>query len=581
MQISAFQTDDSQPPTNGCVDLMLTTAGQKTTPVPRFCTCERCGTTVRGRECCTGHSEFCCSAAKMRSSRNVVSVAAGISSQAGRAAAAASDEYGLDNHYATAPSHESHKSSNWIPPSTSYSHCSASSPIVLDLVDSKLLMSSHDQPTMAWPCPGAPAIVATSVYKAISLSNGKDKSYTNDDLIATGGNSTAHMRDNGHSHYHQQSDFQLWKCLKTACECVCLFEKMLLLVLIVGVQKIKKSDVCCFDDNECVDSGGSSLITNQAPAGGSSSSGSGSGKKQQNTNSNRSGSSSSSSQRSGSGSSQRGGGGTGMGGGRRLGGGSSGDSSDDDDDDDHNRRPRQQLNKEPKSKPEFDDDDDVETDSADEGGDDHSPRDMTLELNSPPSSIQNDNGGGSMSSHGGGMGEGGGEGKSQEGGRRGRNNIGSLPLGSSGGTSSSRFSTTNMSGGATVESITLKEGIAGSAGSGGGRIATTTLISSSQINSPVNMAVGYGVPVLAATDGDGLMTNTATIVSGGALASSSSVPNSELGTPTQDSPSPPPPPAPHLGGGGGRDTPGTPQAMSPEITPNAQVKWLIMPYTMY
>ena len=507
----------------------------------------------------------------------MVSVTAGISSQTGKAAAVACDEYGLDNHYSTTPSHESHKSNDWIPPLTSYSysHCNAPSPIVLDLVDSELLTSSHDQPTMACPCPGAPAIVVDSVYKAISLLNGKDESYTNDDLIATGGNSTAHKRDSGHGHYHQQSDFQLWKCLKMACECVCLFEKMLLLVLIVGARKTKKSDVCCLDDNECIDLGGSSLITNQAAAGGSSSSGSGSGKKQQNTNSNRSGSSSSSSQRSGSGSSQRGGGGgTGMGGGRRL-GGSSGDSSDDDDDDDHNRRPRHQLNKEPKSKPDFDDDDDVETDSADEGGDDHSPRDMTLELNSPPSSIHNDNGG-SVSSHGGGgMGEGGGgEGKSQEG-KRGRNNIGSLPLGGSGGTSSSRFSTTNMSGGATVESITLKEGIAGSAGSGG-RIATTTLISSSQINSPVNMAVGYGVPVLAATDGDGLMTNTTAVVGGGAPASSSSVPNSELGTPTQDSPSPPPPPAPHLGGGGGRDTPGTPQAMSPEITPNAQVKWLII-----
>ena len=95
------------------------------------------------------------------------------------------------------------------------------------------------------------------------------------------------------------------------------------------------------------------------------------------------------------------------------------------------------------------------------------------------------------------------------------------------------------SGGATVESIILKEGVAGSAGSGC-RIATTILISSSQINSPINMAVGYGVPVpvLAATDSDGLMTNSATVVSGGALASSSSVPNSEL---TQDSPSPRPP----------------------------------------
>ena len=529
MQLFTFQTDDSQPPTNRCVDLMLAAFGQKTTHIPRPCTCERCGT-IHGRECCTGDSESRCSVANMRSSRNVVAVA-GIPGKA--------CEYGLDNHYAT-PSHESYNS-NRAPPSTNSNYSTA--PIVPNPVTSRLLVSS--QPTMAKPNSGALAIVA-SIYKAVSLLNGKDKGYKNNYLI-TNGNSTAHMRDNSH---YQQSGFQLWKCLKMVCECVCLFEKMLLLVLIVGARKVK-SDMCF--DNKCVDSGGSSSSSNQGSGGGSSSSGSGSGKKQQNTNSNRSGSSSSSSQRSGSGSSQRGGGsGTGMGGGRTL-SGSSGDSSDDGDDD-HNKRPRQQLNKEPKSKPDFDDEDDEETDSADEGGDDHSPSAMTLELNSPPS-IQNDNGG-PMSSHGGlGLGEGG-EGKGQEG-RRGRNNLSNLPLlgGGSSGTSSSRFST-SMSGGATVESITLKEGIAG-----GSRIATTTLISSSQINSPVNMAVGYGVPVLAATDGDGLMTTTAAV----GATSSSSVPNSELGTPTQDSPSPPP----HLGG---RDTPGTPRAMSPEITPNPQVK---------
>lgn len=475
-------------------------------------------------------------------------------------------EYAFDNHYAT-PSHESHNNSNRVPPSTS-SHCTAS-----PIVASKPLVSSRA--TMAWSNPsgaGTLAIVATaSVYEAISLLNGKDESYNNDDLIADGNSTThVHMRADSSHHYQQSGSFQLWKCLETSCKCACLFKKMLLLVLIVCARKVKSG---AFIDDECVDSGGSSSSTNQSSGGGSSSSGSGSGKKQQqNTSSNRSGSSSSSSHRSGSGSSQRGGGGgTGMGGGRRL-SGSSGDSSDDGDDDDHNKRPRQQLNKEPKSKPDFDDEDDEETDSADEGGDDQSPRGMMLELNSPSSAVQNDNGG-SMSSHG--VGEGGGEGKGQDG-RRGRNNIGSLPLMGAAGssmTSSSRFSA-NMSGsgGATVESITLKEGIAGGGGAGGsshGRIATTTLISSSQINSPVNMAVGYGVPVLAAADGDGLMTTTTAPVGAGAN-SSSSVPSSELGTPTQDSPSPPSPP--HLGGG--RDTPGTPRAMSPEITPNPQVRLL-------
>ncbi len=442
-------------------------------------------------------------------------------------------EYGLDNHYAT-PSHESHMSR--APPPLTNSHYNTA-----PIVSSKLGVS-----TMAWPNPGALPIVA-AVYKASSLLNGKDKGYINDDLI-TNGNSSAHMRDSSH---YQQSGFQLWKCLKTACECVCLFEKMLLLVLIVDARKVK-GDLYRSFDNECVDSGGSSSTSNQSSGGGSSSSGSGSGKKQQNTNSNRSGSSSSSSQRSGSGSSQRGvgGGGTGMGGGRTLSGSS--DDSSDDGDDDHNKRPRQQLNKEPKSKPDFDDEDDEETDSADEGGEDQSPREMTVDMSSPLS-VHNDNGG-SVSSHGVGLGvgEGGGEGKGQEG-RRGRNNICSLPLlGSSGsGTNSNRFSTASMSGGATVESITLKEGMAGS--------SRITLVSSTQINSPVNMAVGYGVPVLAATDSDGLMATTAAV----GAASSSSVPSSELGTPTQDSP------PPHLGG---RDTPGTPQAMSPEISTNPQVR---------
>ena len=512
----------------------------------------------------------------------------------------ACDEYGLDNHCATPP-HESHSGSSSssctrVPPSTD-GHCDATAPIVPNPGASKLLESSLSRTTMAWPNPQAPAIVSGAdpvYYKAASLLNGEDKSYENNDLIASG-KSTTHMRDRSNSHY-QQRGFQLWKCLEMACECVRLLKKMLLLVLIVGAQKVDLSDACFFDD-ECVDSGGSSSSssssTNQGSGGGSSSSGgSGSGKKQQNTNSTRSGSSSSSSQRSGSGSSQRGGGGggTGMGGGggRRL---SSSDSSDDGDDDDHNKRPRQQLNKEPKPKPDFDDEeDDEETDSADEGGDDHSPSaGMTLELNSPTSAVgQNDSaGGGSMSSHVGGLGVGegggggGGEGKGQEAGRRGRHNIGSLPLigGSGGGvsgttSSTGRFSMTNMSGGATVESITLKEGIAGGGGVGS-RIATTTLISSSQINSPVNMAVGYGVPVLAATDGDGLINTTAAVVGAGGVgvASSSSVPNSELGTPTQDSPSPPSPNH-HLGRG--RDTPGTPQAMSPEIAPNPQVKYTYM-----
>ena len=532
IQIATFQSDDSPPPTNS---LMLP-CRQKTTLVPRPCTCERCGITC-GCECRTGDSESHCSVANMRtegSSRDVVAVA-GFSGKA--------CEYGLDNHYATGatPSHESH---NRAPPSIVCNNTT----IVPKLVASKLRVPVL--PTMLRPNPGVLPII-TAYYKAASLLNGKDKGNKNNDLI-TNGNSATHTRDNSHC---QLSGFQLWKCLK-ACECVCLFEKTLLLVLIGGAQKAK-SDLCQGLDNECTDSGGSSS-SGQGSGGGSS----GGGKKQQNSNSNRSGSSSSSSQQSGSGSSQRGGGGgTGMGGGRNH-SGSSGDSSDDNGDDDHNKRPpRQQPNKEPKAKIDFDDDDDDEaTDSADEGED--TPRSMTVDIS--PQSVQNDNGG-SMSSHGGGgvggagggAGEGGGGGKGQDGGAgRGRSNISSLPLLGGSGTSSSRFST-SLGGGATVEAITLKEGMAGGSiggvsGASSGRITTATLVSSSQINSPVNMAVGYGVPVLAAAEGDGLM-----------AAASSSMPSSELGTPTMDSPSPPPL--------GGRATPGTPPAMSPEITPNPQV----------
>ena len=111
--------------------------------------------------------------------------------------------------------------------------------------------------------------------------------------------------------------------------------------------------------------------------------------------------------------------------------------------------------------------------------------------------------------------------------------------GGSGG-SVSRFS--SVSSGATVEAITLKEGVAG------GRITTSTLVSGSQISSPVNMAVGYGVPVLATTENDTIMAPT-----------SASIPGSELGTPTMDSPSPP-----TLGG---RETPGTPLQCHPKLLP--------------
>ena len=279
-----------------------------------------------------------------------------------------------------------------------------------------------------------------------------------------------------------------------------LFE--ILLLLLVGAKRIKDvCDFCCCCGNECVDSGGSS--SGQGSGGGSSSSG----KKQQ---SNRSGSSSSS-QRSGSGSSQRGG--TGMGG--RTHSGSS-DSSDDNGDDDHNKRPRPPPNKEPKSKLDVSDDDDEETDSADEGPY-NTPGSMTVDVS--PQSLQNDNGGSINSQN---------ErsGVKEQGGGAGRNigNLGGLPLmssgGGSGGGSGSRFS--SVSSGATVEAITLKEGVAG------GRITTSMLVSGSQISSPVNMAVGYGAPVLAGTENDTIMAPT-----------SASIPGSELGTPTMDSPSPP------------------------------------------
>ena len=442
-------------------------------------------------------------------------------------------EYRLDSHY---PFQGSHDSQETTTPSYYNENSTVSNnraPFISTLA--KTVLPSSTQQPMEQPSTKVESTMLTLSYPPSPLSSSfllvVEKCNKVHENVNSG--TPDHTTHTGESGDCQQNVSQQWKCLKPSQQAR-LFEA--LFSLLVGAQKIK--NICSSyhqsDSDKCVDSGGSS--SSGQGSGGSSSSG----KKQQN---NRSGSSSS--QRSGSGSSQRGG--TGMGG--RTHSGSS-DSSDDNGDDDHNKRPRPQPNKEPKSKMDVsDDDDDEETDSADEGADegaDDTPRSMMVDVS--PQSVQNDNGSSSVSSQGGGGGGGGGT-KEQSsssggggGGSGGRNiaSFGGLPLlVSSGPAGSSRFS--SVSSGGTLESITLKEGIAG-----GGMIGTTTLIASS----PVNLAVGYGAPKLAATENDSLIAPVST-----------SVPGSELGTPTMDSP----PPL------GGRETPGTPPPMSPEIAPTVQV----------
>lgn len=505
MQQSTFQGND----TTICFDLCLR---PKTTLLPRRGEdYSACGRESHSREgeyqgCVAGPTE----SAKENRDPEELPVVVGECLEA--------REYRLNNHYHCPPLCESlgtHSRLNYG------NHVDMPKPPLAQAPKPPTLTS----PSVTQPSNRVRSPVVTS-YFPLSLLNVKDKA------------SKGACQSDGlgkSSHCQGSSVVQLWEKLNPSRRAR-LFSTLLLLM--VGVKKINGIRDLYHHSEECVDSGGSS------GSGGSSSSG----KKQQQNN--RSGSSSS--QRSGSGSSQRGG--TGMGGGRSHSGSS--DSSDDNGDDDHNKRPRQQPNKEPKTKMDIsDDEDDEETDSADEGEGGTPGNMMVVEVS--PQSVQNDNDG-SISSSSQGVGGGGGGVKEIGGGagvggesvgRRNIGSLGSLPLlgggGSSGG-GGSRFS--NVSSGGTVESITLKEGIAS------GRIEAATLIATtSQVSSPVNMAVGYGLPVLAAPENDSLI-----------APASSSVPGSELGTPTMDSPSPPP-----LGGRAA--TPGTPPSMSPEIAPTAQV----------
>lgn len=206
---------------------------------------------------------------------------------------------------------------------------------------------------------------------------------------------------------------------------------------------------------------------------------------------------------------------------RRSFSGTSDSSDDGKDDDDKRRRPYRRKKKEPKSKPGFsddDDDDDEATDSADEGrGQDTPPNNMSLDF-SPPSlkGADGQRGGGSKD----------------------RFRPSNLPSG----LSSSKARSSNGSSSSTISVESLKG-------------ATNRIEMGAHVPpSPVNMAVGYGVPSSAAP----LVLDTTT-------ASQSKSPTESggkellLGTPTVDSPRPLALKE--------ANSPGTPPVMSPEIPP--------------
>lgn len=246
----------------------------------------------------------------------------------------------------------------------------------------------------------------------------------------------------------------------------------------------------------CTDSGGSS---------GQNSGSSGNKKQKNSSSSSHHGSSSSSGQH-----------GTGMGSGRSRSGSS--DSSDDNGDDDKRPRPRGNGRKEPKSKLDFpNDEDDEATDSADEGGCDDTPRSMTMDC-SPQS--QN----GSRATH------------------PNKEPPGELPI-----FDNNKNSSSMDNGGG--------DGVGSSRGQS--TIAMEPVGYDKDVNmmgtlgSPVNMAVGYGIP--AAPESSSL------IVMDKAFPDSN--PESRTGTPTLDSPRP-------LVDGSA--TPRTP-LLSPKITSVTQV----------
>ncbi len=200
---------------------------------------------------------------------------------------------------------------------------------------------------------------------------------------------------------------------------------------------------------------------------------------------------------------------------RRSLSGSSDSSDDDKDDDDKRRRPYRRKNKEPKSKPGFsdDDEDDEATDSADEGRGHETPNNMTLDFNSQSKKVP-----------------------ASESRRRGESKERFRPSDlSSGGLSKARNSNGSSSSTISVESIKELN-----------RIETGAHVPPS----PVNMAVGYGIPSSAAP---------LVLESNQTTDKSPTEAGKELSTPTMDSPRPL-----TLKGA---NSPGTPHPMSPEILP--------------
>ena len=253
--------------------------------------------------------------------------------------------------------------------------------------------------------------------------------------------------------------------------------------------------------------------------------------------------SSSSSHQSGSGSGSRhrqdtagGRSGRGRGSGRGYSSGSTDSSEDDKDDDDKRRRPYHKRNKEPKSKPGFsDDEDDEATDSADEGVNQDTPNSITLDFS--PQSQNNENRGHPT-------------GGTKE---RYRSDLpNSLPgLGGKSVRGSDGLVST-----ISVESIISSKD--------SGRVAGSII---PVPQSPINMAVGYGIPSAAAAPPQVLDNMMDTQPSQQPVENKSPQESSTdltLGTPTLDSPRPL--------GNKELNSPGTPPPMSPEIAPSFPVE---------
>lgn len=237
-----------------------------------------------------------------------------------------------------------------------------------------------------------------------------------------------------------------------------------------------------------------------------------------------------------------------------MSGGSSNSSGDDDDDeeDERRRRPRHEGRGRGKDKPKLLDEDDEATDSADEGMDDTTPNSMVVDFPSPQSNQSEGEAGSSSATAA--------AGKSPH-----------YPLGIGGTFPSHSPSPSGVQGpGSThrptsltpdqfeTKTTTLCSGTSGSAEvvdmtqgkAASGTISVETMgpkesSSSAEPSSAVNMIVGYGVP--------------ASVVPPRPL--DKSPPESDLGTPTQDSPSP-------LGASEEKMTPlATPVPVTPVLSP--------------